>query len=107
MINKKTFNQLIKEKALEAANRWREREPVRKQSGTIKAANKEEEEIAMRRVENNFERESHRAAIKPDLVKPIVFSERIIKGNDLKELAPNELARIAGKPVARIENIPA
>ncbi|HKB43528.1 MAG TPA: DNA/RNA non-specific endonuclease, partial [Chitinophagaceae bacterium] len=52
-------------------------------------------------------RESHRAAIKPDLVKPIIFSERIIKENDLKELAPNELARIAGKPVARIENIPA
>jgi endonuclease G len=107
MINRKTFNQLFKEKALEAAKRWMEREPLRKQTGNIKAINKEEEEIAVRRIENNVAREARRPPFRTDLVMPIIFPERIIKGNDLKELAPNELARIAGKPVARIENIPA
>lgn len=107
MIDKKTFNQLIKQNALAAAGRWRKREPVRKQPGVTSVLSKEEEVIAIQRVENNVTRESRRPTVRPELVKPIVFPERIIKGNDLKELAPNELARIAGKPVARIENIPA
>jgi endonuclease G len=107
MINRKTFKQLFKEKALEAAKRWMEREPLRKQTGNIKAVNKDEEEAAVRRIENNVAREARRPAFRTDLVLPIIFPERIIKGNDLKELAPNELARMAGKPVARIEDIPA
>ena len=107
MINRKTFKQLFKEKALEAAKRWLDRESLRKQTGNIKAINKDEEEIAVRRIENNVAREARRPAFRTDLVMPIIFPERIIKGNDLKELAPNELARMAGKPVARIENIPA
>ncbi len=106
MIDKKNLNHLLKEKALQAAGRWREREKARKQPGTIKAASEDEVKIAERRVENNFTRESRRPATRPELVRPLIFPERIIKGNDFKDFPPNELGRTAGKPVARIENIP-
>jgi hypothetical protein len=87
MINRKTFKQLFKEKALEAAKRWTERESLRKQTDNIKAINKDEEEIAVRRIENNVARE-HIASIQNDLVMPIIFPKRIIK-NDLEGTGPN------------------
>jgi endonuclease G len=107
MVNKKIFKELIREKAVEAAGRWKEREPVREKTSTVKGATEQEEKIAARRVDTHLKRESNRRAVSPELTRPLVFPERVIKGNDLKELPPNELARLAGKPIARIQTVPA
>jgi len=106
MLNKKTFRDLQIGNALEAAKRWKQREPVRKGTGMIKGISQEEVDIADKRVNTHFTREALRKKPGTDLNKPLVFPERIIKGNDLKEFAPTEMARKSGIPVARIENIP-
>lgn len=106
MLNKKTFRDLQIQNAIEASKRWKEREPVRKGGGMIKGVNDEEIDLVNKRVDNHFARESLRKKVDVDLNKPLIFPERIIKGNDLKEFAPTEMARKAGIPVARIENIP-
>jgi hypothetical protein len=91
---------------LEAAKRWMEREPLRKQTGNIKAINKEEEEIAVRRIENNVAREARRPAFRTDLVMPIIFPERIIKGNDLKELPQTNWRESPASPLHGLKTFP-
>jgi endonuclease G, mitochondrial len=106
MISKKELKGLITTNAYKAAARWQERKTVRESSGTVKGIDEVEKKKSFERVENNFTRETKRPAPKESLVKPLVFPERIIKGNDLKEFPPNELARKSGIPVARIQTNP-
>ncbi len=107
MLPKKEAKKLLKEMAFAAAKRWKDRADIRRAPGIVKGENDEEIRKSNERVENSFTRNANRPRVNPDMLKPIRFPERIIKGNDLREFPPNEIARKAGKPVARIETIPA
>lgn len=91
---------------VQAGERWRARTEQRKQAGIIKEREKKAIEIAEKRVDNYTKREKTRRLIRLKRKEPISFPERIIKENDIDDFPPNESAKKAGIPVARIYKIP-